>query len=345
MYHTLASLRSQVPQVFASARNALYTRYTPSDWASTQRQHYLTADKFRQLSESLRTDSNRLAREVDDQTRAAQDESGKKLGERVSDIEFWRYRFAQQTSEDQLFTSICVTTCVCSNELNHETDAQVTETNQLAEAKRQVERALLETENPLHIAQECLFTREKRQGIDLVHDDTERELLKVRASCFVSIPYNDYTSLRADRPAAIDPFCNELRRRWTRSNAARTSCDRPSIAPTRSSRTPSIIPARTDAPAGKRVCCCSQAEPRRSARAREGRGRQVLGEHTGRAEPPAQQHLSRHRAASGRRERRQHVRRELTLSILRPPLTHTDRCHCQLHFHLLPSLVARSAEC
>lgn len=70
----------------------------------------------------------------------------------------------------------------CSNELNHETDAQVTETNQLAEAKRQVERALLETENPLHIAQECLFTREKRQGIDLVHDDTERELLKVRAS-------------------------------------------------------------------------------------------------------------------------------------------------------------------
>ena len=173
-----------MPQVFASARNALYTRYTPSDWANTQRQHYLTADKFRQLSESLRTDSNRLAHEVDDQTRTAQNESGKKLGERVSDIEFWRYRFAQHTSDDQfqLSTSTLETTCVCSNELNHETDAQVTETNQLAEAKRQVERALLETENPLHIAQECLFTREKRQGIDLVHDDTERELLKVRAA-------------------------------------------------------------------------------------------------------------------------------------------------------------------
>lgn len=88
--HSLCVPITQVPQVFASARNALYTRYTPSDWANTQRQHYLTADKFRQLSESLRTDSNRLAREVDDQTRAAQDESGKKLGERVSDIEFWR---------------------------------------------------------------------------------------------------------------------------------------------------------------------------------------------------------------------------------------------------------------
>ena len=47
-----------------------------------------------------------------------------------------------------------------------------------------MERALLETENPLHIAQECLFTREKRQGIDLVHDDTERELLKVRELLF-----------------------------------------------------------------------------------------------------------------------------------------------------------------
>lgn len=215
---------TQVPQVFASARNALYTRYTPSDWANTQRQHYLTADKFRQLSESLRTDSNRLAREVDDQTRAAQDESGKKLGERVSDIEFWRceplllslfFFFVLSRhytkSHNSMYTGI-----FCSNELNHETDAQVTETNQLAEAKRQVERALLETENPLHIAQECLFTREKRQGIDLVHDDTERELLKVRALC-ASLSSLDRTwnvggrGRAAERPAPNSAFDADIR--------------------------------------------------------------------------------------------------------------------------------------
>ena len=42
-----------------------------------------------------------------------------------------------------------------------------------------LEKALAETENPLHIAQECLYNREKRQSIDLVHDAVEKELIKV----------------------------------------------------------------------------------------------------------------------------------------------------------------------
>ena len=43
-----------------------------------------------------------------------------------------------------------------------------------------------------------------------------------------------------------------VRRRWTRSNAARTSCDMPSIVPTRSSRTPPL-PAPTHLPRRVRV--------------------------------------------------------------------------------------------
>ena len=55
----------------------------------------------------------------------------------------------------------------------------IQEINDLAEAKRVLEKTLAETANPLHIAQECLYNREKRQGIDLVHDPVERELIKV----------------------------------------------------------------------------------------------------------------------------------------------------------------------
>lgn len=41
-----------------------------------------------------------------------------------------------------------------------------------------MEKSLAETENPLHIAKECLYNREKRQGIDLVHDNVEQELIR-----------------------------------------------------------------------------------------------------------------------------------------------------------------------
>lgn len=53
-----------------------------------------------------------------------------------------------------------------------------TEIENLKEYRRTLEKALGDTANPLHIAEECLMHREKRQGIDLVHDDVERTLIK-----------------------------------------------------------------------------------------------------------------------------------------------------------------------
>ena len=44
-----------------------------------------------------------------------------------------------------------------------------------------LEKALADTSSPLSIAEECLTRREKRLGIDLVHDDVERQLTKVGA--------------------------------------------------------------------------------------------------------------------------------------------------------------------
>lgn len=145
----------KVPPVFAAARNALYTRYTPNDWLNSNQGNYLSSDRVRSTAERLRLDTVRLCRETDDKTRRTQSDVGKRLGERIGDIQFWK------------------------TELSNETDNMIAEINALQEAKRVLEKALQETENPLHISQECLYHREKRQGIDLVHDNPERELIKV----------------------------------------------------------------------------------------------------------------------------------------------------------------------
>lgn len=146
----------KVPPVFAAARNALYTRYTPNDWMNSNQGNYLASDRVRSTAERLRLDTIRLCRETDDKTRRTQSDVGKRLGERISDIQFWK------------------------TELSNETDNMIAEINALVEAKRVLEKALQETENPLHISQECLYHREKRQGIDLVHDNPEKELIKVK---------------------------------------------------------------------------------------------------------------------------------------------------------------------
>ena len=42
-----------------------------------------------------------------------------------------------------------------------------------------LEKAYYDTKGPLSIAEECLLQREKRQGIDQVHDHVEKNLSKV----------------------------------------------------------------------------------------------------------------------------------------------------------------------
>ena len=154
----------KVPPVFAAARNALYTRYTPNDWSASNTSNYMSSDRVRSGSERVRLDTSRLVREVDDKTRRTQTDVGKKLGERIGDINFWK------------------------SEVNNETDNMITEISGLQRAKSVLEKALAETENPLHIAQECMYNREKRQAIDLVHDNVERELIRVSKSACIYRP-------------------------------------------------------------------------------------------------------------------------------------------------------------
>jgi len=137
-----------------AARAALYTRYTPYEWSQNQISQSNESDTNRNISERLRADTVRIMRMTDEKTASAQRESGRKLGERITDTTFWR------------------------NEVSMELEKIITETNLLQDTRRALEKAIQDCEAPLHIAQECLYHREHRQGIDLVHDQAEQYLLK-----------------------------------------------------------------------------------------------------------------------------------------------------------------------
>ncbi|XP_038613252.1 tektin-3 [Tachyglossus aculeatus] len=138
---------------FISNRTTLFTRYTPDDWYRSNLTNYKESETSRHNAERLRVDTSRMIQDKDQQTRKTQSDTTKNLCERVNDIGFWK------------------------SELTHEIDEMIGETNALSDVKKRLERALAETEAPLQVAQENLFHREKRMGIDLVHDDVEKQLL------------------------------------------------------------------------------------------------------------------------------------------------------------------------
>ncbi|XP_059386264.1 tektin-3-like [Carassius carassius] len=139
---------------YPSNRTALSTRYMPEDWYKSNQSNYRESESSRNSAERLRRDTVRMIQDKDQMTRRTQDTTSKNIGERLNDISFWR------------------------SELNHEIDNMVTEISVLMDVKRRLERALAETEGPLQVSHECLFHREKRMSIDLVHDDVEKDLIK-----------------------------------------------------------------------------------------------------------------------------------------------------------------------
>uniref|UniRef100_A0A3Q4BYF9 Tektin n=1 Tax=Mola mola TaxID=94237 RepID=A0A3Q4BYF9_MOLML len=139
---------------YPSNRTALTTRYTPEDWYKSNQTNYRESESSRKSAERLRRDAVRLMQNKEQLTRRTQENTSKNIGERLNDIVFWK------------------------SELCHEIDNMVTEIASLTEVKKRLERALAETEGPLKVSQECLYHREKRMSIDLVHDDVEKGLIK-----------------------------------------------------------------------------------------------------------------------------------------------------------------------
>lgn len=79
-------------------------------------------------------------RETEEKTFSGQRDTCRRITERLNDITFWR------------------------NELATEFERMLTETHQLQDVRRAVEKANQDCDPPLQMAQECLYHREGRQG-------------------------------------------------------------------------------------------------------------------------------------------------------------------------------------
>ncbi|XP_066581991.1 tektin-3-like [Prorops nasuta] len=137
-----------------AARAALSMRYTNEDWKQNQILLYNEADSNRNYSESLRANTAALLREGDKIAEEGQIETGRRINERIKDFTDWK------------------------NKVSSELEKMIKEINYMESCKRGFLLALHNLEGPLHIAQECISHREFRQGIDLVHDDPEKALLR-----------------------------------------------------------------------------------------------------------------------------------------------------------------------
>ncbi|KAL5278295.1 TEKT3 family protein [Megaselia abdita] len=136
-----------------AARAALYTRYTPGEWVENCLSKFSESNVNRNISERLRNEAVRVIRETDEKICQGQRDAGRRLGERLTDVTFWR------------------------NELNTEMEKIQSEISTLQESKKKTGKALEDLEGPLHVAQECLYNREKRKDMEKVHDNVEKSLL------------------------------------------------------------------------------------------------------------------------------------------------------------------------
>ena len=83
-----------------------------------------------------------------------QRDADRRIGERLHDETFWR------------------------SELQSELERNINETHQLEAMRKNLERALAETEGPMRVNSECIYHREGRKGIDMVNDGVENSLMR-----------------------------------------------------------------------------------------------------------------------------------------------------------------------
>lgn len=131
-------------------------KYHPSEWHASNRLNYERAEGERKSSERLRAECDRLCQEVDDTTRRTQRDVNHKFSQRINHISFWKEELEQKLGEI------------------------VAEVEAVKERKEQLEKSLQDTNLPLVVANKCLAFREQRKEVDLVHDEVEVQLMKVR---------------------------------------------------------------------------------------------------------------------------------------------------------------------
>lgn len=129
-------------------------KFTHPEWVISNQVKYAGAEGERAAAERIGDEIQRIIEDTDKITFKVQRDVGKKFDQRLDDIKYW-----EKEVDDKL------------DGIKNEIDA-------LAAYEVRIAKAIEACKEPLHIAQQCLISRQKRIGIDLVHDDAERELLK-----------------------------------------------------------------------------------------------------------------------------------------------------------------------
>lgn len=93
-------------------------------------------------------------RNAEEKVQHGQYDTSRRLGERINDVTFWR------------------------NEVTAELERMLHEIEKLQDCRNVLEKAARDIDGPLHIAEECLYHREARKGTELVHDESEKCLLR-----------------------------------------------------------------------------------------------------------------------------------------------------------------------
>ncbi|NWW23048.1 TEKT1 protein, partial [Falcunculus frontatus] len=130
------------------------SKFHPSEWHTANRMQRASTESQKSRSECVVAESWRLVDEIEKTTQKTQSDVNKKIEQRREEIKFWK------------------------QELDNKLEQIVHETEVLLTFRKRLERALEGCKEPLAVAQKCLLYRQRRVGIDLVHDEVEQELLK-----------------------------------------------------------------------------------------------------------------------------------------------------------------------
>lgn len=131
-------------------------KYLVDEWFQNCYARYHQAFADLDQSERQHHESQQLVAETEALAQRTQQDSTKKVGQRLKDMHCWK------------------------SELQRQVEELVAETDLLLAQKQRLERTLDATAVPFSIATDNLQCRERRQHPDLVRDCVEMELLKVR---------------------------------------------------------------------------------------------------------------------------------------------------------------------
>ncbi|NXN31707.1 TEKT1 protein, partial [Nycticryphes semicollaris] len=129
-------------------------KFHPLEWDIANKMQSASTESQKSRSERLTAESQRLLDEIEKTTQKTQSDVNKKIEQRQEEIKFWKQELDNKL--EQIF---------------HETELLLT-------FKTRLEKSLESCKEPLDVAQKCLLNRQRRAGIDLVHDEVEQELMK-----------------------------------------------------------------------------------------------------------------------------------------------------------------------